>query len=221
MKIRNVILIVSCLFLSSCLVKSLHPFYTQDSVQYTNDFIGNWKDDNKGTWSVISLKDKIIEEEGKTLEEMPKSDQWFYMKHKSSYYVEYTKKGQQAFFLVVPFKINNQFFLDFTPLVMDSDSFYSLERNHLVATHSLVKFDVLEDKSISMKWLDEEKLSKLFKENKIKIKYEKVGVEEDGILLTATSEELQKFIKKYMASNDGKKWETNTDFILTKTDAKP
>ena len=38
-------------------------------------------------------------------------------------------------------------------------------------------------------------------------------------LLTASSKELQRFIEKYMASNDAEKWETSTKYTLSKADA--
>ena len=41
----------------------------------------------------------------------------------------------------------------------------------------------------------------------------------DKYLLTASSKELQKFLEKYMASNDAEKWETSTKYTLSRTDA--
>jgi len=222
MKIKNLFLLaISCLLLSSCFVKSLHPFYTSKTIAFDTRFIGEWEDEKKGIWTVIPFKEKFLEEEKTPLEEMSQESQIIYEKYKEGYYVNYKKNGKESDYLVIPFQLKNQLFLDFTPLFVDSNDLSSLTQNHLIPTHSLVKFDVLKNNSISMKWLDESRLTELFKNNKIKIKHEKTGIADDGILLTASSEELQKFIKKYMSSNDDEKWSTDTNFTLTKADVKP
>jgi hypothetical protein len=89
----------------------------------------------------------------------------------------------------------------------------SLFKMHLIKTHSLAKLDMVSNNSISIKWLDEDKLKFLLNNDKIKIKHEKVGFDET-ILLTASSEELVKFIQKYMNSEDEEKWKTDTQFDL-------
>ena len=66
---------------------------------------------------------------------------------------------------------------------------------------------------LSVKWFSSEKLAELLDEDKIKIKHEEVGFTETT-LLTASSEELEKFIKKYMDSKDEDKWKTDVEFNL-------
>lgn len=222
MKIKKLFLVaISCVLLSSCFVKSLHPFYTSKTIEYENRFIGEWEDENKGLWTILPFKEKFLEEEKTPFAEMSTESQIIYEKYKDGYYVNYKKGGKESDYLVMPFRLKDQLFLDFTPLFVDSSDLSSLTENHLIPTHSLVKADLHKDGSVSMKWLDESKLTSLFENNKIKIKHEKTGVADDGVLLTATSEELQKFIKKYMASKDEDKWSTDTDFTLTKADVKP
>ena len=79
----------------------------------------------------------------------------------------------------------------------------------------MAKFDILNDNQIDINWFSSEKLEKLLKENRIKIKHEKVGFW-DTIVLTASSDELEKFIKKYMDSKDEDKWKTDVEFNLTR-----
>ena len=81
----------------------------------------------------------------------------------------------------------------------------------------MVKYDVKKNGEIEIRWLDEDKIEELFKERKIKIKHKKVGVLDDKYLLTASSKELEKFIGKYMKSDDKKKWDTSVKFTLSKT----
>ncbi len=216
MKTKHVILILGLLIFNSCIVKSLNPFYTKENIEFTEDLIGEWTDKNNDTWTIKSVKEvsgkqksstnKISEEEKNVLEE-----------YKNSYLVEYkTKKQEKSFFIATPFKIGNQFFLDFIPVDAEKIDL-TLLKYHVIYTHSLVKLDILNDDSISIKWFDEKRLKKLFKEKKIKIKHKKVGIMKDNVLLTATSEELEQFLKKYMVSSSTKKWETETKFTLTKS----
>ena len=88
---------------------------------------------------------------------------------------------------------------------------------HLFNTHTLAKLDIDSDNEINIKWLSSKKLETLLDENKIKIKHEKVGFDET-VLLTASSEELVKFIEKYMASEDEDKWKTDIEANLKRTD---
>jgi hypothetical protein len=204
--------IVIALLLSSCVVKSLHAFYTQNLLFFEQKFIGNWLDKDNGNWSVLPFQEVFKDVEG----DLDKDELKMYSKYNNiAYYINYEKDSTKSAFLAVPFKINNQLFLDFTT-VDDGESLkgiHSLYKMHLIETHSLAKLDIDSKENVSIKWLDSEKLAALLKANKIKIKYEKVGLDED-IVLTASSEELVKFIEKYMASNDGDKWKTRTEAIL-------
>jgi hypothetical protein len=232
MKIRNLILGTFFILLSSCVVKSLNPFYTKDTISFDENFIGDWKDNNGGKWKVLSFIDVLLEEnkiikdtiENKgnitiktkiTKKELSKEDKKIYDKYKYSYYIKREHKGDESFFLVTPFKINNQKFLDFYPLEYQDDIENLLE-SHLIYTHSLVKYDVQKNGEIEIRWLDEDKVEALFKEKKIKIKHEKIGLHNEKYLLTAKPKELQKFIKKYMTSTDSEKWKTSTKFTLSK-----
>lgn len=215
MKIKNTFLVgISLLLLSSCVVKSLNPFYTKKSISFDKRFVGNWKDKNKGVWSVIAVKDELTKE--KPVDSLKKEDLQFYKKYKNSYYVQRENKGRETFYLATPFKIKGETFLDFYPFETQKDRDNLLE-GHIIYTHSLVKYDVQKNGEIEIRWLDEDKIEELFKERKIKIKHKKVGVLDEKYLLTASSKELEKFVEKYVKSDDKKKWDTSTKFILSKT----
>ena len=85
MKIRNLFLATCLLFLSSCVVKSLHPFYTKETISFDKDFIGNWQDSKKGTWTIVSFKEEMLKEN--PLEKMKKEDLKIYDEYKNSYYI--------------------------------------------------------------------------------------------------------------------------------------
>ncbi|MDG2195087.1 MAG: hypothetical protein P8K77_09655 [Polaribacter sp.] len=219
MKTRNIVLVISFVLLSSCIVKSLHPFYTKETIVSDTQFLGQWEDDDGALWEVAAFSELILE--GKPIDSLSKKDSKEYYKFQHAYFIERTKRNEKTTFLATPFKINGQLFLDFIPFEIDGGFTTILLKIHLVATHSLVKYDVLPNGEISFKWLSENKVAALFKEKKIKIKHEKVGLLDDKYLLTAKPEELQKFIKKYMTSNDNEKWKTDTEFTLTKINATP
>jgi len=210
------IFIVLVILLSSCVVKSLHAFYTQNLLYFEQKFIGNWLDADKALWSVKSFKEVILEENHiNNFSELPQDQLNMYNNYKDGYVVYLEKDSTKSTFLAMPFKVNNQLFLDFTPIEdKESDQTHNdLYKMHLISTHTLAKFDINSDNDINIKWLSSKKLEALLDDNKIKIKHEKVGFDET-VLLTASSEELVKFIEKYMDSEDEDKWKTDVEVNL-------
>jgi hypothetical protein len=207
--------IVLALVLSSCVVKSLHAFYTQDLIYFEQKIIGNWLDSEKASWSIKPFKEVMLKESNKKVSELDTDELKMYTTYKDGYVVVMEKDSTKSTFLAMPFKINHQLFLDFTPIEdreteNATNNFY---RMHLINTHTLAKLDIDSNNTASIKWLSEDKLKTLFEENRIKIKYEKIGFDET-IILTASSEELVKFIEKYMDSKDEDKWKTDVEVNL-------
>ena len=233
MKIRNTILgIASTLLLASCVVKSLNPFHTRDTIYFDKNFIGEWEDSKKGNWKVIKFENVFLSDIKKdwkpkfvngyldneieiSKKNIAKEDKELYASFKDSYYILREYKNNKVAFIATPFKINNQTFLDFIPLDTQNKIDNLLE-SHSIYTHSLVKYDLRKNGEIGIRWLDENKIENLFEQKKIKIKHEIIGMLNDKYLLTASSEELQKFVKKYMASDDSEKWKTSTKFTLNR-----
>lgn len=216
MKIRNVILGLSLILLTSCVVKSLHPFYTKETISFDQNFIGDWQDSKKGNWKIASSESEITK--NNPVEKMKKEDLKIYEEYKNSYYIIREYEDQEVIYIATPFIINNQKFLDFFP-IDHQNGVDNLLQSHSIYTHSLVKYDIQKNGEIEIRWLDEDKVRALFKEHKIKIKHETFGVLNDKYLLTASSKKLQKFIEKYMASNDDEKWKTDIKFTLHKVNA--
>lgn len=203
------------LLFSSCILKSLNPYYTPDLICYEKKLIGNWEDSEQGHWEIISGKDEF---------DMPHEymDEEFFDKflkpYQNGYQINYTKDSITTKLLAMPFKINNQLFLDFLAIEHDKRDITALDlyNHHRINFHSLAKLDITSENKLSIKWLPEEKVSNLIEEHKIKIKHEILlgGPKPGDILITAPSEELVKFIVKYMASEDNDKWKTDVDFSL-------
>jgi hypothetical protein len=217
-KPRLIILTLLFLIINGCVVKSLFPFYTSNSVVFEKKFLGNWVDTENAKWNIQPFQEVILKENKKTSPSELDDDQFaMYNKFKKGYVVYFEKDSTKSSFLAMAFKINNQLFLDVTPI--EDSEFDGLKNDlyklHLIGTHTLAKFDLLNDNEIDIKWFSSDKLEELLKENRIKIKHEKVGFW-DTIVLTASSEELEKFIKKYMDSKDEDKWKTDVEFNLTR-----
>jgi hypothetical protein len=182
MKTKNILLIAATgLLLSGCFIKSLFPFYTKKDVVYDSSIIGTWIDSDSSKWIIN------------------KQTKWSYPSD-SSYQVDIIDNdGKKCTFNVHLFRLNNQLYLDFFPNGhIGSNSF--VEEN-IVPTHSLAKISYT-TKSIKVQWFNEIWFGQLLKQNRIRIKHEKLSDNDtegdsESYLLTASTKELQKFIIKY------------------------
>ncbi|WP_347921932.1 hypothetical protein [Pontimicrobium sp. SW4] len=218
MKLKTGILICCLVLLNSCIVKSLQPFYTPESIAYQESFTGKWIDKGERTWEVVSFKEVFLEE-NKDLSKVTDEDKVIFEKYKAGYFITLTKKDKESSFLAMPFKIENQLFMDFIPFDYETIT-NDLTSQHLLNTHSVAKVDETENNTLKLTWLDEGRLKDLFEKDQLKLKHELIGLEE-SFVLTASSEELYGFLKKYLNSNIENKWESSEKFILTKVNAQP
>lgn len=219
MKTKGIILVLAVLLLSSCIVKSLQPFYTKDSLSFNEKLLGKWVDNKKGQWTVESLKEKF-EQDRKEGVELSEVDLSALETYKEGYYVNYIKNDNEAGFIAMPFKIEQHYFIDFIPIEIEDDEINSLAAEHLLKTHSVCKLDMNSDDELSLSWLSEERISDLFSESKLRLKHENIGPEET-LLLTATSEELYAFLKKYLQADIKDKWKSTDRLTLTRVNAEP
>ena len=193
-------LIVLALMLNSCIVLSLYPFYTADLIHFEEKWIGHWTDSEESYWNVMRYSDF----DKKKSSPLNKTDQ--------SYILQYSERAYRrdtTLYLVVPFKINNQLLLDFTPYqntFKGTDYATTLYNNHQIDVHSLAKLDIDNEDKVSITWLGNDHIDSLITSNKLKIKHEYLGSFLTKTLLTASSEELVSFIEKYMNSKDGDQW---------------
>jgi len=176
MKSRIVFLSVFvAVLVSGCLVKSIHPFYKEKDVVFKKELIGIWSDQDNGKWIISQVK---------------KNDT------PANYYsVILENEGGVSKFATHLFKLNNQWFVDFLPEELSEPD---ITAYHLVKTHSLAKIEFSGDQ-IKIKWFNEMWLADLFKNNKIRISHETIkgNDQDESYVLTASTEELQKFIIKY------------------------
>lgn len=195
---RRILIFVAVLvfFLSGCVVYSFYPLYTEKDL-FPNDLLtGTWIEaDNEN--STIDQADGIWKFEHPFIDE-EKSD----AKDSLSYLLDLktidSGKTIESKFDVHIVKLGDQFFLDFYLHEFFEDSELSLAIFHVIPVHTFAKL-TLGENEITINWLNPDWLAKLIRENKIRIHHEE---SDDVVLLTAKPQEVQKFITKYVNSEE-------------------
>ena len=218
MKTKMAIILLGLLLFSSCIVKSLQPFYIKDKVQFQKKLVGNWIDQKNGVWNILSFKDEW-EKENSDQTNLSDEDLKAFENYKQGYYINYSKSEKEASFIGIPFMVNGDLFLDLTPFYYETEEINSLAAEHLFKTHSVAKIDDLGNENFSLSFLSEEKIKPLFSENKIRLKHEFGGSDED-LILTASPEELYEFLKQFNKIDDAEKWNEDV-YKLKPLDATP
>jgi hypothetical protein len=174
-------LVVVIVLLQGCIVKSIHPFFKERDVVFRKSLVGEWQDQDGSSWNIHQNKFK-----------------------QNSYELHYSKKGRSVSLLGHLFQLNGDLYLDMIPIEDNSEDMLVFDL-HMVPTHSIAKVETLTDGEVELKWFNDEWLRAMFEQNKIKISHEIVlddnqekGAKEEGMyVLTASTDELQKFIIKY------------------------
>lgn len=196
MKTRNIsIVLLIALFLSGCVVYSFYPIYTEKDLFANDILIGEWFEggdqdvkftDEHGAWS---FKHPFV---GK--KENGIIDSLSYVLN-----IKAIEKGVEieSVFRVHLIELAGDYFLDFYLDDYGGDE-VTLATFHIVPVHTFAKLTVTDDK-LFINWFDQDWLEDLIKENKIRIHHED---NDDYILLTAKPKELQKFVAKYVNSEE-------------------
>lgn len=109
-----------------------------------------------------------------------------------------TKDNKTSEFSVHIIKLAGHYFLDFYLEDFLDNKELTLADFHIVPVHTFAKLTVKQD-TLQINWFDQDWLENLIKENKIRIHHENNG---DYILLTAKPAELQKFVTKYVNTEE-------------------
>ena len=179
----SLILLIS-MFFSGCVVYSFYPIYTEKDL-FPNDILtGKWLDSDSTVWS---FEHKY---HGEKIPENIDS---------SSYILELKDKdNRESEFSIHIIKLADHYFLDFYLEDFMEDNNLDLASFHIVPVHTFAKLEFT-DKELQINWFDQEWLKRLIDENKIRIHHEN---NDDYILLTAKPKELQKFVIKYVNSEE-------------------
>ncbi len=170
MKTIAAYLIVVGVFLLGC-IPSLHPIYTPDTLIHYDEVIGVYDSDGEN-WHF----EKSEKKDGYTYIMLDGANPDSLIPHYEIHFIE----------------LNDIIFADFYPLYHDSD--LDLGSDYL-RMHTFAKV-ILTDTKLSFYYPDAEELEKLFRQGKVRLKHE-LYEEADNILITASTKDLQRFLKKY------------------------
>ena len=173
---RNLVLIILAvfiLFLAGC-VPSIHPLYHEEDLVFKYQILGAWQnDDNENLWEFKKSGDK-------------------------AYKLIFYEEGTNSEFIVHLVKLGDHYFFDFYPGGNEHLKISSLLSVHLLPVHTFAKVE-FENNKILIYFFDNDWLDKLLKQRKIKIAHEET---QDYNVLTASTDELQKFVTKYAGDTD-------------------
>lgn len=178
MKTRNLISLAATTLLVSACIPSLNPFYTAKDVVFDTHLVGIWQTKNAGEdqrWKFEQGKD-------------------------NSYQLKITEKdGKEGKFTAHLFKLKQELFLDLIP----SDCGFSKDQADLVGCamfpgHLLVRVAQL-GLELKLAMTDFDWLSKYLEANPKALAHH---TEEERVLLTASTRDLQRFVLKHLGKGE-------------------
>lgn len=178
-KVLSLLVIGLMIVFQSCTIFSLHPLYEEEDLLEEPQLLGLWQGTEEGDdyVSFEKLKDK---------------------KYLFRYMEEQQKEGEIIDLDTVSFEVGllqvgDHYFMDLYPYYEgERDEGFYLFRN-FIPTHSFLKIE-WEDQRLVLYIFELDHMRKLFEQNRIRIKHEMF---EDYIVITASTDELKRFISKY------------------------
>lgn len=197
---RLMVFTLVLLTFTGCYLKSVHPLITEKNAIIVDELQGRWQDEDQ-RWTFINDPSEIPEinfsgvnfegsfnfsaNEGDTID------------IGDPYYLIILEDLEPEVPDTVVFKgavgeINGNLYLDLSLLECCTGTGV-MESIHLFPVHTFSRLNI-EEGQLSIEFFKDSWIKKLIENNQVRIKHEKV---EDEILITASTEELQKFVKKY------------------------
>jgi len=158
--------------LASC-VPSIYPLYTEKDIIFDPALLGTWVGENQEQIWEFSTEDSF------------------------SYNLVYTDDSVASGFTVHLVFLEGNLFMDLYPDELEFGN--ELYQMYLIPAHTIAKA-FLENDLLRLDWLDIEWLEEMIETNTLKISHEKL--ENNTILLTAKTKDLQAMVMKY--GNDEK-----------------
>lgn len=188
MKRKNLLSVAVVLFLfSGCVVFSFYPLYTEKDLFANDLLLGKWIDGDSTIWNFE------YHYKGKKLPENIDSTAYVLrLREKDS------NQLSEAELLVHVIQLDEHYFLDFYLKEYGDKNSPDLFDFHMLPVHTFAKL-IFKNDSTYINWFDQGWLSDLIEENRIRIHHES---NDDHILLTARPQELQKFVRKYVNSEE-------------------
>lgn len=192
MKPRTIILIGMLALMAGSCIPSLFPLHTERDLVTDDRIVGVWEAGEMGTW--------VIER----LDYTPTADflspDWSDTEKNNTYrLVVFETDGGDTLeteFVMHMLVLGGQHYLNYFPVDYELD--HDFLAWHMVEANNFSKVWITED-SISLGFFDPSYLEELIEKNRIKISHIR---HDNGILLTASTRELQKFVIKYGDEED-------------------
>jgi hypothetical protein len=173
MKPKVICFYLLAIVLGGCLPLSIHPLYTDETLVFEETLVGKWADGDE-IWQFTqdsnnSYKLRIVDEDGK-----------------------------EGYFNAHLVKLEDMLFLDIFPdgeTLRDTQTFYAI---HLLPMHAFIKVEQTEP-NLVLRMMDVDKVSEILKSDPNLLKHELREDEqgEDAVILTAATQDLQKFVVEY------------------------
>lgn len=186
-------------FLSGCFLQSVHPLVKPSDSISIPGLEGTWEDDDS-RWTFI--RDVEGNEEMKTI--MDDTG----LSYDGPGYLTLLEGFEETridsmLFLSTFVKLNGEYYMDLYPLSLVSSPLQYKNQGlyssstfidfHLVPVHTFSKIET-SDNQIEIHMFKDSWINDLIEKDRVRVKHEKI---KDGVLLTASTDELQKFLKKY------------------------
>jgi hypothetical protein len=196
MKKKFLLFFMLLAILEGC-VTSLHPLYTSRDLVYDTRLLGTWNSDGgRQTWKLENMMDHQLAGITDPVERQKQESFKGTMVDKRSYLLTYTEDGHSAEFLANLVQLDGHQFMDIFPLSAKM-SVQFLE-DHYLPTHTYAKVEIAANKA-SLYFFNAQKLYELMDQNRIRLKHESF---EYYKVITASTEELQAFVKKFADHKD-------------------
>lgn len=180
MKTKHALIVtgIFVLFLSGC-IPSIHGLFTDDDIAFKSELIGEWIDSDDNAWNFTSS-------------------------NKQNYLLNYTEGkilGEDLVtgdFIAHLVKLGDTYFLDLYPGDNNQLEMPSLLINTLLPVHIFAKVE-FRDEDVVVRFFNPDRLKELLEEGHIRISHEET---DELFVLTASTDELQRFVVKYAAEEE-------------------
>ena len=184
-------LLIIIILINSC-IPALYPLYTKNEIRINSDIEGTWVL-NKGKmdesiWTIRKgqKKEKVTFDFSNLEPEL----------EDKKYQLAYTQDGITTNFELFLVQLGENYFFDFYPESWEGAN--EMLAMHQFPVHTFAKVS-LNAEQIELQRFDISFLEELIENNRIRIRHESVR---GNILLTAGTQELQKFVLKYVDDPD-------------------
>jgi len=181
MKIRSILFILGLTGIVVSCIPSLYPLYRDKDLLIDNKLEGLYETGEDEYWKIRRLDPDFEKLSG----------DWNQYNSGYTYRLSVREGDKLEEFALHLLELGENLYLDFFPV--NYDIRHSFLEMHLVPAHIFAKAEITEQ-ALILHFFDMEWLEELIKSNRIKISYVEL---KDRNLLTASTEELQKFITKF------------------------